>query len=594
MKNLLAAVLLLMCGCSSVDVTSQETVLAQGTWETTLQSRDLNNDGIVDAWYDSTLDVTWTAEPGLAVSQGSTFAVDATGGNPRGWTGLTNALLWVNYLNSTHFLGVDEWRLPKFVDVGGDGCTKGVDCGQYHDVAISELAHMYSITLGNLPSCGTLPDTCPQPGGGLTNEGPFSFLSSPDNSNDYYIVDSALGEQNPWVFDISIGAQKEPDSQVIERGLPWVLIDGDIADRVPSAPGREDSPGDYANLHCPGDVNLDGLPDLVAVTSGGRVIIRDIDATTTSRFDLEYAHGVIDSELVPDIDGNGSPELIVLGTSLTELRDLATFELHSAVNFLTTLPPIDLEIVDDVNGNGYPEVASLSDRNWAVIQVRDGKTGELLRYNADRDSDPRSLFRVPSSAQSGIRGLGEVYGAARFFRIADSSQYLGAGRIPLQAVFIPDSGGDGSPQVAVLKLFADTGVDSLSLYNTVDMSGGIALATDLPVPIGLGEPFTAMSLLVAPDMNDNGSSETVVYEYETSGTRHKARINDGRTGELLSTVRFSQQLMGLDAVVCPDINNNGSAEIAILGMRYSDDAILVHVKDTATDELLGAVSFPRL
>ena len=36
-------------------------VPGQGTWETTLQARDINHDGTVDAYYDTALDVSWLA-----------------------------------------------------------------------------------------------------------------------------------------------------------------------------------------------------------------------------------------------------------------------------------------------------------------------------------------------------------------------------------------------------------------------------------------------------------------------------------------------------------------------------------------------------
>ena len=36
-------------------------VLGQGTWETTLQARDLNGDSVTDAYYDTSLNITWLA-----------------------------------------------------------------------------------------------------------------------------------------------------------------------------------------------------------------------------------------------------------------------------------------------------------------------------------------------------------------------------------------------------------------------------------------------------------------------------------------------------------------------------------------------------
>ena len=34
----------------------------QGTWETTLQSRDGNHDGVVEAYYDTALNITWSRD----------------------------------------------------------------------------------------------------------------------------------------------------------------------------------------------------------------------------------------------------------------------------------------------------------------------------------------------------------------------------------------------------------------------------------------------------------------------------------------------------------------------------------------------------
>ena len=41
-------------------------VSGQGTWETTLQARDINGDGVVDAFYDTALNVTWLADANAA------------------------------------------------------------------------------------------------------------------------------------------------------------------------------------------------------------------------------------------------------------------------------------------------------------------------------------------------------------------------------------------------------------------------------------------------------------------------------------------------------------------------------------------------
>lgn len=42
---------------------------------------------------------------------------------------------------------------------------------------------------------------------------------------------------------------------------------------------------------------------------------------------------------------------------------------------------------------------------------------------------------------------------------------------------------------------------------------------------------------------------------------------------------------------CGDLNGNGSAEIAVLGQRVTDDAIKVIVKDSRTGERITMIPF---
>ncbi len=88
-------------------------VCGQGTWETTLQARDINNDNIVDAWYDTSSDITWLAN-----------------WNANGQMTWSQAMNWAALLD---VYGVSGWRLPTVTDFGNDGCTMGAgagaDCG---------------------------------------------------------------------------------------------------------------------------------------------------------------------------------------------------------------------------------------------------------------------------------------------------------------------------------------------------------------------------------------------------------------------------------------------------------------------------------
>jgi len=164
-------------------------VPGQGTWETTLQARDLDGNlaNGPEAFYDTTLDVTWLA--------------DANQNGPMNWDA---AMTWAANLNVN---GVTGWRLPSVIDTGAPGCnsslTGGTDCGygvqtksglptQYQSgqIVYSEMAHLYYVTLGNkdyvaagnhgyngpppLPGTGS-----PDPVGyGLKNTGDFKNMQA--------------------------------------------------------------------------------------------------------------------------------------------------------------------------------------------------------------------------------------------------------------------------------------------------------------------------------------------------------------------------------------------------------------------------------
>ena len=82
------------------------TILGQGTWETTLQPRDLNGAGVADAFYDTILDITWLRDANLNGQQS--------------WADATS---WASALTIG---GVSGWRLPAMVDTGAPGCDFGL------------------------------------------------------------------------------------------------------------------------------------------------------------------------------------------------------------------------------------------------------------------------------------------------------------------------------------------------------------------------------------------------------------------------------------------------------------------------------------
>jgi hypothetical protein len=153
-------------------------ISGQGTWESTLLGRDLDGDASTfEAYYDTALDITWLANTNVA-----------------GLMSWSAANAWAAGLDVN---GVTGWRLPTNTPINGstfdttastDGTTDngtattttdGSD-GGWRDAAgnpVSEMGHMFYVTLGNVGQCDPALPWCTQPAGyGITNTGPFSIF----------------------------------------------------------------------------------------------------------------------------------------------------------------------------------------------------------------------------------------------------------------------------------------------------------------------------------------------------------------------------------------------------------------------------------
>jgi hypothetical protein len=123
---------------------------AKGTWETTLQARDIDQDGVTDAYFDSTLNITWLKDWNYAKSTGY------VGANDSGGMSWLSAKTWAENLSIG---GYSDWRLPKMTPVNGvsfnytssqDGTTDqgyanaGVGWG-----LANEIGHLYYVSLGH-------------------------------------------------------------------------------------------------------------------------------------------------------------------------------------------------------------------------------------------------------------------------------------------------------------------------------------------------------------------------------------------------------------------------------------------------------------
>ena len=208
-------------------------VSGQGTWESTLQGRNLDgNVATFEAYYDTTLDITWLADANAAGSNMTTFA---------------DASAWAAGLN---VYGVTGWRLPIQSPINGTAyqlgalstdattdkgyaptTTDGTD-GGWRDALgnpVSEMGHMYYVTLANLGFCDPgLPWCTEQSGWGASNTGPFA------NAANFFFTTDAFN--NPWLFNFSAGSKTPNAFGNFANVFAWAVHPGDVGSvPVPAA-----------------------------------------------------------------------------------------------------------------------------------------------------------------------------------------------------------------------------------------------------------------------------------------------------------------------------------------------------------------------
>lgn len=190
-------------------------VSGQGTWETTLQPRDLNGDGSVDAFYDTVLKLSWMADANVA-----------------GLMNWADAQAWAANLD---LHGTTDWRLPTMIDTGAPGCDWswwGTDCGynvqtisQDGQTIFSEMAHLYDVGLGNK----AYHDPSGDPNWGLTNNGGFrNFQPWGYWYGLAYAPAPALGA---WHFNTAYGGQSYFDQ--VDEIYAVAVHPGDVVAAVP-------------------------------------------------------------------------------------------------------------------------------------------------------------------------------------------------------------------------------------------------------------------------------------------------------------------------------------------------------------------------
>ncbi|BAV34766.1 hypothetical protein SCL_2489 [Sulfuricaulis limicola] len=214
---------------SASTIAPAASVSGQGTWETTLQARDFDgNTATIEGYYDTVLGITWLANAGYAQTSGyATYGV-------MNWY---DATTWTANLNIS---GITGWRLPRVYDTGvpctllnryGGGMCEFNVLTTSGSTVYSELASMYYDTLGNKALYDSSGNS-PQQGWGLTNTGPFLYVSTMPYWTDTSYAPNLL---DAWMFDLGDG-QQAMSAKLYSNYFSWAVHSGDVGVAVSSVP----------------------------------------------------------------------------------------------------------------------------------------------------------------------------------------------------------------------------------------------------------------------------------------------------------------------------------------------------------------------
>ncbi|MCV2354633.1 PEP-CTERM sorting domain-containing protein [Paucibacter sp. B2R-40] len=192
---------------------------AKGTWETTLQARDIDQDGVTDAYFDSTLNVTWLKDWNYAKSTGY------AGANGSGGMSWLSAKTWAENLSIG---GYSDWRLPKMTPVNGVSFNyaftqDGTSDQGYANTGVgwglaSEIGHLYYVSLGHSKFS---PENYP----GNSDNRPFQNMFA----GSMYWIDHEDAPNPSRAFRFWLG-YGEQSSSVKELQFAAVAVrDGDVA-----------------------------------------------------------------------------------------------------------------------------------------------------------------------------------------------------------------------------------------------------------------------------------------------------------------------------------------------------------------------------
>ncbi|HEX5786603.1 MAG TPA: sulfatase [Woeseiaceae bacterium] len=310
---------------------------------------------------------------------------------------------------------------------------------------------------------------------------------------------------------------------------------------------------------------------------------------------------------IPDLNGNGSPEVGVVRTSGYDradvfIRDSVTRQPVRTLNFVESgLESVDLAVVRGVSGNADTRLAALFRRpdGQAVVQLKNAAgsgTASLRYFGKVWDATAiAGIDRSQGGPDVAVLGTRETdYQASIQLRDAGGVQPVewidfaaDPARNHRDIAVLDDINGNGHAELASLFTLADGSarvvlrdgatrqhIRTLN-FAAAQLSGGVAGAVGVT---GIG------------DVSGNGTADVAVLWRKANG-QGVVEIRDGGTGQWVREMQFFGGTWSVVAVAGLDIDGNGDAEIAVLGVRDDRTGAAVQVRDARNGQALNWIGF---
>jgi outer membrane protein assembly factor BamB len=363
------------------------------------------------------------------------------------------------------------------------------------------------------------------------------------------------------------------------------------------------------------DLDGDDIPELAVLSHDSRsasvsaVIKSAGSGRRVRRISFDSSYWPRQLLRLPDLNGNGTEELAVLGVHRTsgatsvEVRDGRTGLLVSRVPFAADATPHQLVWLPDASASGASDLALLAwsnDANAAIpppfVEVRDGLTGTVTQTlrSAGEFIMPHLLVLPDRNGN----GSPELALAQRFCCMVEIFDARSGQRLPEVTdayddrwgayektgfATLPDGNANGVSEMVVLRqLRGGNQTISLRVFD--------GASPPRNVPFGPGG--IAREMLRLPDIDGNRYPEIAVLKTDTRPGRNVIQVKDGRSGALIGNhAHVSEGYTHRGLSVLSDVNGNGSPEIVVLQQRTSDRKTFALIKDARTGAYLRSIAY---